>query len=109
MLDVAWKEPDLNHPHNIVLDFATRLGGLGLIAGIFLTATIAHTLHKLKQTASPQWQPLTIGIIGAFTYALAHGLVDHSFFLVDMAGSCYLLLGMAVTMQEQKTPSSATP
>jgi O-antigen ligase len=103
MLDVAWKEPDLNHPHNILLDFATRLGGLGLIAGIFLAYTIVRTLRQLKQNATSEWTPLAIGMIGAFTYALAHGLVDHSFFLVDMAGSCYLLLGMAVTINGWQT------
>ena len=28
ILDAAWQEPNLNHPHNIVLDFATRLPGV---------------------------------------------------------------------------------
>jgi O-antigen ligase len=36
ILDAAWQEPNLSHPHNIFLDFATRLGVFGLIAGFWL-------------------------------------------------------------------------
>ncbi len=32
ILDAAWQEPNLNHPHNIVLDVTSRLGLFGLIA-----------------------------------------------------------------------------
>ncbi|HFQ93914.1 MAG TPA: hypothetical protein ENK32_07890, partial [Anaerolineae bacterium] len=31
----AWRDPNLSHPHNILLDFGTRLGLLGLAAGLW--------------------------------------------------------------------------
>ena len=36
ILDASWQEPNLSHPHNIILDFATRLGLLGVLAGGWL-------------------------------------------------------------------------
>ena len=44
ILDAAWQEPNLNHPHNIILDFATRLGLLGLLAGGWMIFVLARTL-----------------------------------------------------------------
>jgi hypothetical protein len=37
-----------------------------------------------------------VGIAGALAAIVAHGLVDHSFFLVDLAYVFFLLLGLAV-------------
>src|SRR6185295_1702324 len=36
ILPEAWQEPNLNHPHNIVLDFATRRGFGGLLILVWL-------------------------------------------------------------------------
>ncbi len=34
MLPTAWQEPNLNHPHNLLLDWWTRLGIPGLLLGL---------------------------------------------------------------------------
>ncbi|MBE2198162.1 MAG: O-antigen ligase family protein [Anaerolinea sp.] len=96
ILDAAWQEPNLNHPHNILLDFATRLGLLGLFSGGWLLWQLGRGLKQAWATAPPAWQPIVIGCTGAFIAMLAHGLVDHSFFLVDLAFVFYLLLATAV-------------
>ncbi|MCA9977451.1 MAG: O-antigen ligase family protein, partial [Anaerolineales bacterium] len=85
ILDAAWQEPNLNHPHNILLDFATRLGLLGLLSGGWLLWQLGSTLKQAWATADAAWQPVIVGFSGAFIAMLAHGLVDHSFFLVDLA------------------------
>ncbi len=36
VLPAGWQELNLSHPHNILLDFWTRLGVLGVIAGTWL-------------------------------------------------------------------------
>ena len=36
IVPAAWFEPNLSHPHNVVLDYWLRLGIVGLIAGIWL-------------------------------------------------------------------------
>jgi O-antigen ligase len=101
IFDAAWQEPYLNHPHNIVLDFASRLGLLGLLAGGWLWWRFWRTLRPLPSRVDKQWRPVAVGLAGAFGYILAHGLVDHSFFLVDLAYVFYLLLGTAVWLEKE--------
>jgi O-antigen ligase len=96
ILDSAWREPNLNHPHNIILDFATRLGILGLAAGLWLIAAFLRVAVRLQSTVNHVWKPVAIGLLGFITYMILHGLVDHSFFLVDLAFAFYLMLGLAV-------------
>ncbi len=96
ILDAAWQEPNLNHPHNIVLDFATRLGVLGFLAGAWMIWVLARTLKRVLGKVSDQWLPTAVGLSGALAAMLVHGLVDHSFFLVDLAYSFYIILGIAV-------------
>lgn len=96
IFDAAWQEPNLNHPHNVVLDFATRLGLLGLVAGGWLIGQLGWLLWQARRRVSPLWLPVVVGFGGALIDILAHGLVDHSFFLVDLAFVFYLMLGTAV-------------
>jgi O-antigen ligase len=61
ILDAAWQEPNLNHPHNIFLDFATRLGLLGLLAGGWMIWVLARTLKRVLGKVSGQWLPVAAG------------------------------------------------
>ncbi len=100
ILDAAWQEPNLNHPHNIVLDFATRLGLLGLLAGAWLFGEAARASVRAIRRADAVWQPVAVGLAGSLAAIVAHGLVDHSFFLVDLAFVFCLILGVAVRLSE---------
>jgi hypothetical protein len=53
--------------------------------------------------AGAAWLPVAAGLGGALAAMLAHGLVDHSFFLVDLAFVFYLILGVAVWLESQQT------
>ncbi len=99
ILPEAWQEPNLSHPHNLVLDFLSRLGvlgfaaGLGLIAGFWLTALAVY--RRLAAAADPHQRSLlalTVGLMGLVADMLAHGLVDHGFFLVDLSYVFFLAL-----------------
>jgi hypothetical protein len=46
------------------------------------------------------------GLAGALAAVLAHGLVDHSFFLVDLAFVFYLILGVSVALFSRIEPSA---
>ena len=98
ILNAAWQEPDLNHPHNIFLDFATRLGLLGMLAGGLLFFYLARYLKKGIQTLKGKHFALLIGMAGALIDIMLHGLVDHSFFLVDLAFIFMWLLATAVSL-----------
>jgi O-antigen ligase len=100
IFDAAWQEPNLNHPHNILLDFATRLGLLGVLVGGWLFWEYGRRLQRLWGRATAAQLPLVVGIGGMLADIIAHGLVDHSFFLVDLAFVFYLGLGTAVWLTE---------
>lgn len=114
IFDAAWQEPNLNHPHNILLDFATRLGLFGSLAGGWIiweafrtirAAVRRHTAQLVTTAAAratdKEWLPVAVGLASALAAMLAHGLVDHSFFLVDLAFVFYLILGMAVWLTQE--------
>lgn len=108
ILDAAWQEPNLNHPHNILLDFATRLGVLGLVTGGWLIWEAGRAASQALRHAGPTWRPVAAGLSGALAAMLAHGLVDHSFFLIDLAFTFFLLLGICVWMAERPFEDSSS-
>jgi O-antigen ligase len=109
ILDAAWREPDLNHPHNILLDLGTRLGLLGVFCGIWLFEGIRRALWGLAGRVGVDLRPYAVGLIGALVALLAHSLVDHSFFLIDLAYAFYLLIGLAVWLDGSGLDRRSTP
>jgi O-antigen ligase len=95
ILPEAWAEPNLSHPHNFILDFGTRIG-IGGIAWL-VWAQIAFWLNAWnlyrKIPAS-----LVLGLMGSMVVFLTHGLVDNSFFLVDLAFVFFLTMGVVQTL-----------
>lgn len=107
ILDAGWQEPRLNHPHNIILDFATRLGIAGLIAGGWLFASLLKGLWQLPKRLGTEWRPIAVAAAGSVAQMVAHGMVDHSFFLVDLAFVYFFLLGLVVWLRQTKTATSS--
>lgn len=101
IFDAAWQEPDLNHPHNIVLDFATRLGIMGLLAGAWMIWEAGRGLFRAIRSTDGEWLPVATGFGGALAAVLAHGLVDHSLFLIDLAFFFFLLLGVSIWLSDR--------
>ncbi len=102
IFEAAWRDPNLSHPHNIILDFGTRLGLLGLAVGLLLIFALVRTLWQCWHAVPKVWFPIAVGLAAALIDMVAHGLVDHSFFLVDLAFLFMLMLGTAVWLQQSK-------
>jgi O-antigen ligase len=113
ILPEAWQEPNLSHPHNIALDFLSRLGLLGALCGLWMISgfwrTAVHVTRQLTDsikssdpTAAAERRALlalTAGLMGLVADMLAHGLVDHSFFLVDLSFVFFLALAVVQHIQ----------
>jgi hypothetical protein len=56
-----------------------------------------------------EWQPIAAGLLGSLVYMLAHGFVDHSFFLVDLAYAFFLLLAIAIWLDQNHTLLAEAP
>ena len=98
ILPEAWQEPNLNHPHNLVLDFGTRLGIAGIALLLWLQIAFWGNAWRLYKH---RFDPLILGMIGSMVIFLAHGLVDNSYFLVDLAFAFFLIVGIVQRLVEQ--------
>lgn len=93
----AWQEPNLSHPHNFIFDFWLRLGIFGILIFVWIQAAFwqaAHRAHVLYRVRDPLTFALVVGIMGSMINLLAHGLVDNSVYVQDLAYIFVLLLGL---------------
>jgi len=103
----AWEEPNLSHPHNILLDQWVRLGiaGVGLLVAmqiVFWRRTFKYyqqIIHHRSQQ-NRLMLVLVVGIMASMFNLLVHGMVDHSIYVTDLAVVFALLLGLAVNLPE---------
>lgn len=105
------QERSLSHPHNLFLDWAARLGLPGLFLGILLIGGTVEALRRAARAAplgGDRWVWIW-GLIGMQAYALAHGLVDNHFFLVDLAAGQWLLLAAARSSYWKAYEDAALP
>ena len=85
--DAIW-DADLSHPHNFILDFWTRLSVFGaalfgLIQLLFWRR--ANSVIRKSRHLDPTLHALALGLAGSMVALLAHGLVDNSVFVIDLA------------------------
>jgi len=149
ILPAAWQEPDLSHPHNVLLDYGCRLGMLGLVAGVWMQVAFwrlalglrggawagGHgTPHvvgglegghgtprregDLEDEGREAWagghgtphyvggldrRALALGLMGSMVDFLAHGMVDASYFVIDLAFAFFLTLGVVQWLARSET------
>lgn len=95
LLPSAWQEPNLNHPHNWLLDWWTRLGAPGLVLALIWFGLMARRLWRgVRQGTQPT---LSLGLLAALAAALAHGLIDASYALPDLMIVWALMGAMSAT------------
>jgi O-antigen ligase len=85
VLPTAWEEFNLSHPHNVLMDFGARLGLLGL--GVFLwhQARFWRRGLRVRKVDDLKYRALGLGLLGSMADFWAHGLVDASYFVIDLA------------------------
>jgi O-antigen ligase len=94
VLPSAWGELNLSAPHNLLLDAWTRLGvgGVAVMTWLFV-AFFRSAWRELEAVASDR-RVLILGLLAAMVTIVAHGLVDHAIFLIDLSYVFGLLLAM---------------
>ncbi len=85
VLPTAWEEFNLSHPHNVFLDFAARLGLPGLCLFLWMQFAFWRNLIPNLKSDRPEIRTITLGIMASMVNFLAHGLVDASYFVIDLA------------------------
>jgi O-antigen ligase len=101
LLPDAWQEPNLSHPHNILLDWWIRLGIVGVAILLWIQVVFWRTalrLYRFYRQDNQYVLALVIGIMGSMASLLAHGLIDNSVFVQDLCFIFALLLGVTVQL-----------
>jgi len=98
--DAIW-DPDLSHPHNILLDFWIRLGAPGVVLLlcsqiVFWRSIWTHlSFHEYRNGISGRLdRSIIVGTAGSMAALVAHGLIDNSVFVIDLAFVFLLLLSI---------------
>lgn len=87
---LAWTERFTSHPHNLILDFWLSLGMLGPVVILWLLFSFYRTALRPRMRSAGIGEAnlgraLVLGLLGSMVDFLIHGLVDNSYFLVDLA------------------------
>jgi O-antigen ligase len=101
VLPTAWEEFNLAHPHNVVMDFASRLGILGLVVFVGLQASFWRKAWPLRRDARPEVRALALGVMASMADFLAHGMVDAAYFVIDLAFVFGFSLALVVWLERE--------
>ncbi|MDQ6695533.1 MAG: O-antigen ligase family protein [Chloroflexota bacterium] len=91
-------ESDTAHPHNLVLDYWLSLGIMGVFILTWLMLRFGREAMSRVRAATrgldPVGKAIALGLIAFMTDFLVHGLVDNSYFLMDLALMFWLSCGL---------------
>jgi O-antigen ligase len=88
-------EEKLIYPHNLVLNFWTELGILGVASFIWLLVQAFRVGFQGWVRGALSWRPLQLGIVLAMVAVVVHGMVDVPYFKNDLALEFWVFLGVA--------------
>jgi len=88
-------QEDLIYPHNVLLNFWTETGLLGLAAFAWLLVQAVRTGVRGWRRCAAEWRPLQLGVVLAMVAILVHGMVDVPYWKNDLSLEFWVLLGVA--------------
>ena len=100
----GWREPNISHPHNFVFDAWLSTGMFGLIALLLVLILFWNIWKHARYRANGELDPYTFGVGGAMLASLVHGLVDHSYFLPELAAMFWVLVAAVVLLHRNNAP-----
>jgi O-antigen ligase len=93
--NVSGYTDQLIYPHNILLNFWTETGLLGLAAFVWILVQAARLAWRGWRAGSPAWRPLQLGVLLALVGMVIHGLVDVPYWKNDLSLEFWVLLGLS--------------
>ncbi|HNU81746.1 MAG TPA: O-antigen ligase family protein [bacterium] len=82
------------YPHNIFLNFWTEIGLFGALLFTWLIGRYFYESIRLKDKLERSAKMINLGLIGAMSTIVIHGLVDVPYFKNDLAIIFWLLIAM---------------
>jgi O-antigen ligase len=95
----ARSEPDLSHPHDLVLDLWSRIGIFGLAAFVWIQVRFFRTTASVIRKTSGWERAAAVGLLASMIDCLVHGLVDNSYFLIDLSLTFWLTVALVQLLE----------
>lgn len=95
----------LSHPHNLVLDFWLRLGIGGVVLVAVLLVGFFQRAFKAHRTLPEgDLRAVTLGLIAGMAAFVAHGSIDSSYFVIELAHWFMFALAWIVQNRPAEAP-----
>ncbi|MDD2681054.1 MAG: O-antigen ligase family protein [Patescibacteria group bacterium] len=93
------------YPHNIFLNFWTEITLFGALLFMWLIARYYYDALRLLKTLDREKRNITLGLIGAMSAIVIHGLVDVPYFKNDLAIIFWLIIAILgiIKIKNKKT------
>jgi len=102
--------PDrFTYPHNIVLNFWTETGLLGLAAFAWIVIAAFIRTWRGWRYAAPEWRPIHLGVMLALVAVVVHGLVDVPYWKNDLSLEFWALLSLTFAPAALSLGSRSSP
>ncbi len=83
------------YPHNIVLNFWTETGVLGVVAFAWILTTGFRVSWRGWRKSDIDWRPIHLGVFFALVAVIVHGLVDVPYFKNDLSLEFWTLVAIS--------------
>ena len=83
------------YPHNIVLNFWTETGVLGVVAFAWILVTGFRVSWRGWRKSDIDWRPIHLGVFFALVAVIVHGLVDVPYFKNDLSLEFWTLVAIS--------------
>ena len=93
--NVSGYTDNLIYPHNIVLNFWTETGLLGLAAFAWIFVSAVQVAWRGWRIGAASWRPLHLGVLLALVGIIVHGLVDVPYLKNDLSLEFWVLLSLS--------------
>lgn len=104
---IAWREPTLSHPHNLVLDLWLSGGLLALVGFILVLNGYMKAMVQSIRLGTPWQAAVALGLLGALLASLVHGMVDSAYFEPDLALAFWMSVALLVLLRQSISGNDA--
>ena len=101
-----WREPNLSHPHNLLLDAWLSLGVVGVAALVLLLTRAVGAIARGLAAREGTLFWADAGMLAAMAAGVAHGLLDNFYFRPELAAFFWLFVAYSLAAERDPRPGS---
>ena len=94
-----WREPNLSHPHNLLLDAWLSLGVAGVAALALLLTRAVNVIARGLTARGGTLFWADAGILAAMAAGVVHGLLDNFYFRPELAAFFWLFIAYSIAVE----------